>query len=84
MKEERIKALGERFKPPVKPKEISEEVKEKARRTYYLDKGLCDEVDQIYRKLNYELGGIPKSAFLEALLRFGLENLEVIEKSLRE
>jgi len=84
MKEERIKALGERFKASVERKEIPEEIREKVRRTYYLDKSLAEEVDQIYRKLNYELGGIPKSAFLEALLRFGLENLEAVEKSLRE
>lgn len=79
MKEDRIKALGERFK--VKP---GEEAKEKARRTYYIDKALSDEIDQIYRRLNYELGGLSKSDFLEVLLRFGLENIGLIENRLRE
>lgn len=79
MKEDRIKALGERFKKGAKPKEAEEKV----RKTYYIDKSLSEEVDHIYRRLNYELGGIPKSAFLEELLRFGLENLETIEKRLR-
>ena len=78
MKEDRIKALGERFK--AKP----DEAEGKVRKTYYIDKALSDEVDQIYRRLNYELGGIAKSDFLEVLLRFGLENIETIEKRLRK
>jgi hypothetical protein len=83
MKEDRIKALGERFKPPVRERKKPKEA-EKVRRTYYLDRALAEEVDKIYRRLNYELEGIAKSTFLETLLRFGLENLDVIEKSLRE
>jgi len=78
MKEDRIKALGERFK--VEP----EEAEGKIRKTYYIDKALSDEVDQTYRRLNYELGGIAKSDFLEVLIRFGLENIETIEKRLRK
>lgn len=85
MKEdERIKALSERFKTPAGPGKAPQEAREKVRRTYYLDRELAEEVDRNYRRLNYELGGIPKSSFLEALLRFGVENLETVERILRE
>jgi len=77
MSEDRIKALSERFR-------LREQEKAKTRRTYYLDAELVNQVDGLYRRLNYELEGISKSEFLEACLRFCLENLQEIETRLRE
>jgi hypothetical protein len=78
MAEDRVKALGERFKKrPAMPDQVMRE-----RRTYYLDADLISEIDQVHRKLNYEKGGVSKSAFLEALLKYGLHNISSVEKAL--
>lgn len=82
MSDDRITRLSERFRKhgAGRPPE-SERVRE--RKTFYLDGGLVNRLDTVYRELNHELypNSISKSAFLEAIIEKGLAYLPEIKSA---
>ena len=81
MAEDRIDRLSERFrrheKPPTPPKK-----RNRGRRSFYVDLTLVERLDETYLALRHQLypQDVSKSEFLEALLEFGLENLDNISR----
>lgn len=59
---------------------------ERTRRSFYLSTEVIDAVDLSYRELNHQLypAEVIKSVFLEALIRYGLDNLEEVKTILIE
>jgi hypothetical protein len=84
-KDERIAKLSQRFKTHAtgRPKRSP---KNRERQSLYLDAELTARMDQTYKALAHQLypKTIIKSAFLETLLEYGLEHLEVITARLAE
>ena len=84
-KDERIAKLSQRFKTHStgRPKRAQ---KNRERQSFYLDTGLTERMDRTYKDLVHQLypKSISKSAFLEALLEYGLEHLDVITSHLTE
>ena len=82
-RDERISKLSQRFKTHStgRPKRTP---KQRERQSLYLDVALTERMDQTYKDLAHRLYPKPlsKSAFLEALLEYGLENLEAIASRL--
>lgn len=84
MKEDRLSKLSQRFKAHAvgRPRTSN---RNRERRSFYLDADLVEHLDEVYRELNYQLyreGGITKSAFLEALIEYGLNHLPDIRAAL--
>ena len=52
----------------------------------YLDAGLTERIDHTYKDVAHQLypKALSKSAFLETLLEYGLENLDAITSRLTE
>jgi hypothetical protein len=78
--EDRISKLSQRFKThAVGRKPTSNRTRE--RRSLYLDGELVERLDKIYKDVNHELypNGVNKSAFLETLLEYGLDNLTEVK-----
>ncbi len=76
----RISKLSERFKQrPGRPKQA---VKERERRSYYLDIEIAKRLDQDYKAFNHQVypRTVSKSVFIETLLEYGLNNLSAIKK----
>jgi hypothetical protein len=84
-KTDRIAKLSQRFKThgAGRPKQTP---KQRERQSLYLDAGLTERIDHTYKDLANELypTSLSKSAFLEALLEYGLENLDTITSRLAE
>ena len=84
-KVDRIAKLSQRFKThgAGRPKQTP---KQRERQSLYLDAGLTERIDHTYKDLAHELypTSLSKSAFLEALLEYGLENLDTITSRLAE
>ena len=80
MPEDRISKLSQRFKThAVGRKPTSNRTRE--RRSLYLDGELVERLDKIYRDVNHELypNVVNKSAFLETILEYGLDNLDQVK-----
>jgi hypothetical protein len=90
MAEERQKILRERFSKRGKSEagqethQIKGKTVDRRRHSLYLDQGLVSRVDQAYKELAHDLypAEIDKADFMEALLSFGLENLDQIKTKL--
>ena len=84
-RDERISKLSQRFKTHSagRPKRTP---KQRQRQSLYLDVALTERMDQTYKDLAHRLypRSLSKSAFLETLLEYGLENLETIASRLTE
>jgi hypothetical protein len=54
------------------------------RHSLYLDSELVEQLDRAYRELNHRLypAEVSKSAFLEAVLRYGLDHLDEVRRAL--
>jgi hypothetical protein len=84
-KDERIAKLSQRFKTHAtgRPKQTQ---KNRERQSFYLDTELTERMDRTYKDIAHQLypQSIGKSAFLETLLEYGLEHLDVITSRLSE
>jgi hypothetical protein len=84
-KEDRIARLSQRFKTHTggRPKNDN---KSRERQSLYLDANLMERVDRAYKDVHHQLypKDISKSAFLEVMLEYGLENVETIKSRLSE
>jgi hypothetical protein len=84
-KEDRITRLSQRFKTHAtgRPKRTQ---KNRERQSLYLDADLTARIDQRYKAIAHQLypKTVSKSAFLETILEYGLEHLDVITARLAE
>jgi hypothetical protein len=84
-KTDRIAKLSQRFKThgTGRPKQTP---KQRERQSLYLDAGLTERIDHTYKDIAHQLypQSLSKSAFLETLLEYGLENLDIITSRLTE
>ena len=81
MPEDRISKLSQRFKThAVGRKPTSNRTRER-RSLLPFDGELVERLDKIYKDVNHELypNGVNKSAFLETLLEYGLDNLTEVK-----
>jgi hypothetical protein len=64
--------------------ESQQSERQRTRRTFYMDSEVISAVDQCYKDVNHQLypDEVNKSVFLEALIRYGLENMEEIKSIL--
>ena len=84
-KEDRIARLSQRFKAHAGSRPKSDQ-KSRERQILYLDANLMERVDKAYRDVYHALYPkvINKSSFLEAILEYGLGNIEAIKSRLSE
>ena len=84
-KEDRIARLSQRFRAHAGGRPKSDQ-KNRERQSLYLDANLMERVDKSYRDIHHELypKDINKSSFLEAILEYGLRNIEAIKSRLSE
>ena len=84
-KEDRIARLSQRFKAHAGGRPKSDQ-KSRERQSLYLDANLMERVDKTYRDIYHALypKDINKSSFLEAILEYGLGNIEAIKSRLSE
>jgi hypothetical protein len=84
-KADRIAKLSQRFKThgAGRPKHTP---KQRERHSLYLDAALTERIDHTYKDVAHQLypKALSKSAFLEMLLEYGLENLDTITSRLTE
>jgi hypothetical protein len=84
-KEDRIGKLSQRFKTHAtgRPKQSP---KNRERQSLYLDADLTARIDHTYKDIAHQIypKSLSKSAFLETLLEYGLEHLDVITSRLTE
>jgi len=84
-KEDRIAKLSQRFKTHAtgRPKNTN---RNRERQSFYLDADLTERLDKTYKDIDHQLypKSVSKSAFLETILEFGLENLESIKSRLTD
>ncbi len=84
-KEDRIAKLSQRFKThaPGRPKRTP---KNRERQSLYLDADLTARIDQTYKDIAHQMypKTLSKSTFLETLLEYGLEHLDVVTARLTE
>jgi hypothetical protein len=84
-KDDRITKLSQRFKThgTGRPKQSQ---KNRERQSLYLDADLTARIDQTYKDIAHQMypKSLSKSAFLESLLEYGLEHLDVITARLAE
>jgi hypothetical protein len=84
-KTDRITTLSQRFKThgTGRPKQTP---KQRERQSLYLDAGLTERIDHTYKDIAHQLypQSLSKSAFLETLLEYSLENLDTITSRLTE
>jgi hypothetical protein len=77
----RIQKLSERFKPrPSERKAASRERRE--RRSFYLDVGIMERIDKEHKTYNHQAfpHTVNKSVFMEAILEYGMDNLDAVAK----
>ena len=85
MPDDRISKLSERFRThAVGRRATSNRTRE--RHSFYLDAELVTRLDQTYRAVNHELypGSVTKSAFLEALIEYGLDHVADLKSALAQ
>ncbi len=84
-KDDRIAKLSQRFKTHAtgRPKQSQ---KNRERQSLYLDADLTARINQTYKDIAHQMypKSLSKSAFLESLLEYGLEHLDVITSRLAE
>ena len=84
-KDDRIAKLSQRFKTHAtgRPKQSQ---KNRERQSLYLDADLTARINQTYKDIAHQMypKSLSKSAFLESLLEYGLEHLDVIKSRLVE
>jgi hypothetical protein len=82
-KEDRIAKLSQRFKTHAAGRPKARH-KNRERQSLYLDAGLTERIDHTYKDIAHQLypTSLSKSAFLETLLEYGLENLDTITSRL--
>ncbi len=84
-KEDRIAKLSQRFKTHAtgRPKQTQ---KNRERQSLYLDADLTARIDHTYKDIAHQMypTSLSKSAFLETILEYGLEHLDVITSRLAE
>jgi hypothetical protein len=84
-KSDRIAKLSQRFKTHAtgRPKRTQ---KNRERQSLYLDADLTTRIDQTYKDIAHQMypKTLSKSTFLETLLEYGLEHLDVITSRLTE
>jgi hypothetical protein len=84
-KADRIAKLSQRFKTHAtgRPKRTQ---KNRERQSLYLDADLTARIDQTYKDIAHQLypKTLSKSAFLETILEYGLEHLDVITSRVAE
>jgi hypothetical protein len=83
-RKQRINRLSERFKK--RSGRLKQSVKERARRSFYLDIGIAERLDKDYKEFNHQVypHTVSKSVFMEAVLEYGLNNLPSIKKLIKE
>lgn len=76
----RIAKLSERFKPHTGRPKLSP--KERERRSYYLDTGIAERLDQDYKEFSHQLypQAVSKSVFIETVLEYGLDHLQALRE----
>ena len=80
----RINKLSERFKDrPGRPKQT---LKDRERRSYYLDTQIAERLDRDYKEFNHQAypHAVSKSIFIETILQYGLDNLKAIKDIVKE
>ena len=84
-KEDRIARLSQRFKTHATGRPKNER-KNRERQSLYLDTNLMNRIDAIYKDINHQFypKSLSKSTFLETILEYGLENIEIIKSHLSE
>lgn len=83
MPDDRISKLSQRFRThAVGRRPTSNRTRE--RHSFYLDAELVTRLDKVYRAVNHELypDSITKSAFLETLIEYGLDNVADLKAAL--
>ncbi len=81
--QDRAARLAARFQDSPAP--VRDEPKARyVRRTYYIRRDIADRLDEERRRLNYELGGLPKSHLLQMLLVAGFDHLPEIVTTLKK
>jgi hypothetical protein len=90
-KDERIAALAKRFqqrndKEPGGQSEAEPTRRERAHRSFYLDKGIYRQLDSSYKTTAHELypQDVSKSIFIETCLAYAFDHLEEIKTILRQ
>ena len=79
MREDRINRLSERFRAHAGGRPPTSE-RNRQRHSLYIDTALVERLDRAYRQIQHDIypREITKSAFLEALMEYGLDNLDSI------
>jgi hypothetical protein len=79
----RIAKLSERFKPHTGRPKLS--TKERERRSYYLDTGIAERLDKVYKEFSHQLYPqvVSKSVFIETILEYGLDNLQALREIIK-
>ena len=80
----RIQKLSERFKP--QPSRRQSASRERQRRSFYLDVEIADRIDREHKALNHQTypQTVSKSAFMEAVLEYGMNNLSAVRELIQE
>jgi hypothetical protein len=80
----RIQKLSERFKP--RPDSHQTTTRERQRRSFYLDIEIAERIDKEHKDLNHRTypQTVSKSVFLEAVLEYGMNNLNEVMSLIRE
>lgn len=81
---DRIDKLSERFQRHAAGRPRSR-TRSRIPKSFYLDEELFSQLDRAYRDVNHQLHpeSVSKSVFLEALIEYGLDNLEAIKAAAR-
>lgn len=84
----RIAKVSERFKPQAEREndQRTPPAKQRKRQSFYLATAITDRLDREYREFNHRAypHTVGKSVFMEAVLEYGLDNLDTIGELLRE
>jgi hypothetical protein len=86
MAEDRIARLSKRFQTHAVGRQPTTQQRSRERKSFYLDVGLVEQLDKIYRDLGHELypTALSKSTFLETLLEYGLRHLSEVKAVLAQ
>jgi serine/threonine protein kinase HipA of HipAB toxin-antitoxin module len=78
--DDRINRLSKRFKTHTAGRSAAKD-RNRERRSIYIDMDLMERLDRTHRLVDHELfpQSVSKSAFLEALLEYGLDHLDEIK-----
>ena len=82
--EKRVRNLGRRFAQ--KPKGGEDSNNTRKRHSIYIDQVVMQRVDELYKQTQHEIfpNEITKSAFMEQLLKQGLEHIDKVKVALAE